>query len=605
MKQQGQAFRTRIAKKISVALAITLVGSAIAASGAQATSHPAKSKYGGSVTIGIGDTFPGFCVGNIPNHSALGGFRLIYESLFERSTSGEYIGSLATGYTTNADFTEYTIKLRPGISFTNGEAFNADAVKLNLDLNSTLYSAQNPTSDPLFRTAGQGYASTGVGVNANMIDVVKLDDLTIKIVLNGPQSDFMGVIYRAGRYVMRAPSQLWDPVTKKANHATNGVAAAKSCVNFPIGTGPFTFVSYTTDSLEVVKNPNYWRKNPVNGDKLPYLDKITFINVKEPSQRSAAVRKGTVDAASFATADATFVKDLRSKKKSVIGYTAQPLWWGSWVPNIDKAGSVFTFKNCRLAVAHAIDWKSFNKVRFKGLGTVSGSIVGKGHPMFTMTNAPKFDVALAKDFAAKCRTDLAGKEFKFTLYADTSSQSQNNTKFIKSNLEAAGIMPNNTYVAEAAVLIGLIYGGPLGVTTMDITQGTPAEGDDSAYVSMFYNSTAFPVGHKSPVAQTAIGKRFARTIALSNVTDPKVDQLIIAAQAAKTPAASKVAWKEMTAYLQGEGYQIPAVHGTFYSFVNKKAKLGGIGKLPIGTTKNKFPATVTNRGLEWMGIWKG
>ena len=591
--------RSRWTKRWGVALAIALTGSAMATT----TTHAAKSKYGGEVTVAIGDTFPGFCVSNIPNHSALGGFRLIYEQLFERTPAGEYVGSLAESGTPNATLDQWTIKIRPNIKFTNGESFNADAAKLNIDLNATLYNAQNPTTAASeFATAGKGYASTGIGVNANIINVAKIDDLTIRIDLDHPQNDFLGVLYRAGRYVMRAPSQLWDPVTKKPNIAPYQTDATKTCGNYPIGTGPFKFVSFTTDTLVVEKNADYWRKNPINGDKLPYLDKITFVNVKEPSQRAAAVRKGTVDAGSFATSEATFVKGLRTSS-TVTGYTAQTLWWGQWVPNVNKDGSPFKFENCRQAVAHAIDWKTYNKVRFKGLADVSGSIVSKGHPMYSLTGSPKYDVNVAKDYAAKCRVDLGGKDPSFVLYADTSTQSQNNVKMVQQYLNAANMAPGNTYIAEAAVLIGAVYGGP--VTKMDITEGTPAEGGDSAYVSIFFTSSAFPTGAKSPVAATAIGKAYAKVIALSNNSDPEIDRLILAAQAAPTKAAAKTAWAAMTAYLQSKAYLIPSPHTTFYSFVNKKSKLMGIGKLPIGLTKKKFAATVTNKGLEWAGIYKG
>ncbi|MEY4633300.1 MAG: hypothetical protein RLZ18_672, partial [Actinomycetota bacterium] len=103
----------------------------------------------------------------------------------------------------------------------------------------------------------------------------------------------------------------------------------------------------------------------------------------------------------------------------------------------------------------------------------------------------------------------------------------------------------------------------------------------------------------------AIGKAYSKVIALSNNADPEIDRLILAAQAAPTKAAAKTAWAAMTAYLQAKAYLIPSVHTTFYSFVNKKSNLKGIGKLPIGLSKKKFSATVTNKGLEWAGIYKG
>ncbi len=579
---------------MGVALAIAVAGSAVTASGTHAASNPSKGKYGGEVTVGIADTFPGFCVANIPNHTALGGFRLIYEQLFERTTKGEYVGSLAKSGVPNANFTEWTISLREGISFHDGAPFNADAVKLNIDLNAGLYNVENPSAPSAFREPGKGYASTGIGVNANIVKVVKVDNLTLKITLNSPQNDFLGVMYRAGRYVMRAPSQLVAP---------DGSPSA-SCAKIPVGTGPFKFESNPSpDELNVVKNENYWRKNPNNGDKLPYLDKVSFINIKEPSQRAAAVRKGTVDAASFDGSAGTFVKDLMNRKSAVKYYESKPVWFGHYIPNVLRKDSPFVHRDCRLAVAHAIDWKQYNKVRNKGLGIYSGSIVTKGHPMYTLKGAPKYNPALAKDYTAKCKTALGGKDPGWSLYADTSTASQNNSKFVQGYLEAAGFKMGNLYIAEAGVHIGEIYANAFGVTQKVLTQGSPAEGGDSAYVSLFFNSTAFPPGHKSPVAQTSWGKYYSKVVALGNHNDAKVDELILAAQSEPNQKLASAKWKAMTEYLQSEGYIIPTVHFSFHTFTSNKSKLGGIGKMPI--VKGKLPDVVTNKGIDWTGVWKG
>jgi peptide/nickel transport system substrate-binding protein len=92
-------------------------------------------------------------------------------------------------------------------------------------------------------------------------------------------------------------------------------ASSTTCASSPVGTGPFKFVSYTSDELIVAKNASYWRTDPNTKAKLPYLDKITFKNVKEGSQRAAAVRTGTLDAGMFtAGSEGTFIKDLRLRK---------------------------------------------------------------------------------------------------------------------------------------------------------------------------------------------------------------------------------------------------------------------------------------------------
>jgi ABC-type transport system substrate-binding protein len=581
-------------KKWGIAVAVAVAASAMATSTQAAGTPAAKSKYGGELNIGIHDTYSTWCVGTIPNHSALGGFRAIYEQLFERTSKGEYVGLLASSGTPNADFTQWTIKIRQGIKFHDGSVLNADVVKLNIDLHSGLYSAQNKDVSATFATPGRGYASTGYGVNANIMNVAKMGEYEIRIDLNQSQNDFLGVLYRAGRYVIRSKSQL---VTE------DGKSPSPTCGTKPVGTGPFKYVSNTTEQLIVEKNTEYWRTNPANGDKLPYLDRINFINVKEPLQRSTAVRSGTVDIALFPSSDGTFVKDLSKRKSVVTGYRAAYQWFGSWVPNINKANSIFKFKNCRLGVAHAIDWKKFNEVRYKGVGIFSGSIVAKGHPMFTTKGAPKYAPQVAKDYVSKCKADLGGVDPGWSLYADTSSKSIKDAEFLEGYLKAAGFKMGSTDIKEASQHIIDIYANSFGVTQKTLTQGTPAEGGDSAYVSIFFASSAYPTGHKSPVAATATGKYYSKVIALSNVDDPKIDTLISAAQSAKPGAAANAKWKEMTTYLMEEGYQIPTVHGTFFTFVNNKSKIRGIGRLSLGN--GKTPEIVTNKGLDLTGLYFG
>lgn len=568
MREQGSTIRSRRVRRFGVAIALALVGSAVATTGTQAATDPKAPKYGGSITVAIDGTIAGFCFAQALAGGPLGSTRTIYESLFERTAKGDYVGYLAQSGTPSPDLKTWTIVLRGGITFSNGEAFNAAVVKQNLDIGRGLITT---------------YPSTGIGVNANIVSVDVVDPLTVKVTLDRAQNDFLGLMYRAGRYVMRAPAQI-------ANTAT--------CARNPIGTGPFKMLSYTDQELVVVKNETYWRKDG-KGRQLPYLDKITFGSVKEASQRAAAVRTGAVDVGFFTQGDATFINDLRQRKALVTGYESTKTAWGQWVPNVNKVGSPFKYKSCRLAAAHSIDWKTYNKVRLRGNGLYNGSIVGNNHPMFTKQGSPKFSIALAKENVAQCKIDNGGT-FKITLYADTSTQSMNNTKFIQSQMEKAGIEFNPIVQQESAVLISKIYKG--GGNDFDFAEGTPAEGGDASYVIPFFISQAFPVGAASPVANTPYGKGYNKVIALGNHSDTMVDTLIYAAQAATTKADAKVKWTAATKYLQENGYTIPSVHGSFNVFVNNKSKLGGVGKLRM--PGGQVAAVAETKGLDYTGVWK-
>jgi len=571
MKEIATANRSRKAKRLGLALAIALTGTMVSSTTTHARA-PQKSKSGGEITVAIDGTIAGFCFSTAMAGGALGSARTIYESLVERSSAGKFVPYLAESFTPSADYKVWDIALRSGIKYSNGEAFDATSVKQNIDIGRGFVTT---------------YPSTGIGVNSNIVTVDVVDSLHVKVTLDRGDTEFLGLMYRAGRYVMRAPAQIADKTTCQTN---------------PIGTGPFMKSSYTPDELVVTKNPNYWRKDAA-GVQLPYLDKITFVNVKEASQRAAAVRKKTVDVGFFTVGDATFIKDLAQRKTTVTQYTGPQNQWGQWMPNVGKANSPFKFQNCRLAAAFAINWNLYNKVRLKGLGLVTGSLVGKTNPMYTKAGAPTYNVTKAKEFVAKCNTDLgAAAPFKLTLYADSSSQSQNNVKFVSDMLAAAGITMNTTYIAESAVLISKIYKG--GGNDFDFAEGTPAEGESVGYVIPFFVSKAFPADSKSPVAGTPYGKGYNTVIALGGHGDVTVDNLIYAAQAETNPATAKTKWAAASAYIMSQGYAIPSVSSGNYVFTNNKSKLMGVGKLlnPDGKT---YPNAMETKGLDYAGIYKG
>jgi ABC-type transport system substrate-binding protein len=567
-------------KKWGAAVAVAIAASAMATTTQAAGAKPAASKQGGEISVGILNTISGWCFANALTGDALGATRMVYESLVERDSRGRFIPHLAESWASSEGGKVWTFKLRAGIKYSNGEDFNAASVKQNIDIGRGL------TSAPGFNSK---YASTGIGINANIMSVDAVDTTTVKITLERPDNDFLGLMYRAGRYVMRAPAQIANPDTC----ATNG-----------IGTGPFKVVSYNPNELVVERNPLYWRKDSA-GVQMPYLNKITVVVVKEASQRAAAVRKGVLDAASFTTSEATFVKDLQNRKSVVTEYAGNAGSWGQWVPNQNKAGSPFKYQNCRLAAAFAINWPTYNKVRLKGMGVYSGSIVGKDHIMYTRSGAPTYNLAKAKEFVTKCNADLTAAGvttgFKLTLYADTSTQFLNNVKEVQKYLEAAGITMNPIFQAESAVLIASIYRG--GGNLYDFAEGTPAEGPGSGYVLPFFVTGAFPANSTNPIAQTALGKGYNKVIALGNHTDTQVDTLLYAAQAETNATLRKQKFQAATAHIQATGMAIPSLHTATYTFVNKKSKLKGIGLLknPDGKT---FAPTRDIKGLEWTGVWQ-
>src|SRR3954451_12225838 len=108
----------------------------VAAFGAALSPVPASAqKPGGSITVGLELDIPGFDplkVG-VFDTAALTAAAALFETLTYLDDKGVAQPKLALSWTHSEDFKTWTFKLRPGVKFTDGTPFNAQAAKENFD----------------------------------------------------------------------------------------------------------------------------------------------------------------------------------------------------------------------------------------------------------------------------------------------------------------------------------------------------------------------------------------------------------------------------------------------------------------------------------------
>ncbi len=675
---QRQTTRSRVLRRVGVALAATIAVSTVATSGTQA-SKVSASKYGGKLKVAIFDTFPGFCFGDNNANSALMVERTIYEGLFEKTIGGDMVGLLAESGTPSADLKTWTIKLRPNIKFSDGATFDATAVKTNFDYstgkNSTALAqagaariaatsgfatlkAAMGTGGPLasltpnlgltaasltannatavstlafyaalgqFATGGaidtavKALNGTGLGALAiapdtawylstyqlststafggNIKNITVVDALTVQFDLIRAQNDFTSTLYASGRSFMRSPAQF-----------TNGKTI---CSQKPIGTGPFKVADdyklSNTDEVVVYKNPTYWRKDVKTGAKLPYLDQITFTNVKEASQRAAAVRKGTYAAAMFTSAtEGTFIKDLRLRKSSVTEFKSKAEYYPSLWLNQGKTGSPFASKNARLAVLSCIDRANFVKVRTKGEGEVADSLVGPTNIMYTTRGFQKFDVNASKAYVAAWQAEAgnAGKTLEFTYPSDVATASQANARFLVAQWAKCGIKANITVEESAQIIAKTFNSSKSGAAqnAYDAISILLLEGTDVTFNLPFLLSSSIETGSQAATWASTVGT----VLSLNHPTPAAAktsDDALKAGEAATSKSVAKLKYQEAIAFLQTEGF-MGAVQRQYYTFFanNKSGIAASIGKLQL--EKGKTQRIVTNWGIDWTGVHK-
>jgi peptide/nickel transport system substrate-binding protein len=181
-------------------------------------------------------------------------FAALCDKLFDVTPDLKIVPQLATGYEWAADNRSVTLRLRPGVKFHDGEPFNAEAVRFNIE--------RHLTTQGSFRKSEIG--------DIKSVDVV--NDLTVRLNLAQPLVPLLAALTdRAGMMVSpKAAKELGDRF---------GVR--------PVCAGPFKFVERVAQGKIVLqKFADYWDKGNV------HLDRVEFVPITDSTARLASLRSG-------------------------------------------------------------------------------------------------------------------------------------------------------------------------------------------------------------------------------------------------------------------------------------------------------------------------
>lgn len=176
------------------------------------------------------------------------------------------VPALATSWEISSDGLIYTFKLRPGVKFHDGTAFDAAAVKFNFD---RFWDENSPN---FYKKAKAFVIAYTKWIKA--VDVI--DPMTVRITLNAPNYQWL----RQGLQSYGQPLMISPASVKK--YGNDGVAL------HPIGTGPFRFVQRDQGVKTVLeRNKDYWG-TPAK------LDRVIFRPLQDPATRVNALENGEV-----------------------------------------------------------------------------------------------------------------------------------------------------------------------------------------------------------------------------------------------------------------------------------------------------------------------
>lgn len=261
--------------------------------------------------------------------------RQLYDTLtfFDRKYAVQ--PHLAESLEPNAKADVWQLKLRSGVTFHDGKALTVDDV---------LYTWQR-VLDP--KTASGGAAAIS---NIDLKRTKKVSDTELRVVLKVPQVDLPYLL--SGREISIVPA---------------GTKSFKQ----PIGTGPFSFVSWTPGQRSLFKrNPNYW------GDG-PYVDELEMISIADATARVNALIGGQVDA--IENLPFTDTKAHKNDPQMKVLVTKTP----TCIPFVMQTDAKpFDNPDVREAFKLAIDRPKVVESAFLGYGQVGNDVFGLGTPSY-------------------------------------------------------------------------------------------------------------------------------------------------------------------------------------------------------------------------------
>jgi peptide/nickel transport system substrate-binding protein len=302
-----------------------------------------------------------------------GFFQAMIEPLFIlnlESPDGEILNWLGESFSSNADATEWTVKLREGIKWSDGETLDADdflfTVNLALD-----YPELN-----------------GMPAFTNLDSVEKVDDLTLKFKLTETDYRFVytNFVVTSTSSFMISPQHIWegqDPTTFTNYDPAQG---------WPVYSGAYVLSEVSESEMTYVRDDDWWGVAAGFQPDLPAAEKLIWVAYGSEETRTAAMARNELDSLMGVNLG-SFLALKQLTGTAIAWYPELPYAW------IDPCSRNFHFNltkepwndpEMRKAVNHAIDRAQIIDIVYEGTSSISNHWL----PSYSAFNSY---VALAED----------------------------------------------------------------------------------------------------------------------------------------------------------------------------------------------------------------
>jgi peptide/nickel transport system substrate-binding protein len=347
------------------------------------------------------------------------GFALYGALLVTNSETHKAEPLLAESFTANADATVWTLKIKPGITMSDGSPYDASAVKANWD-----------------RIKDVSNRSPSLTTFLPVTSIEVTDSLTVTLTLSSPNAHLDKAVSRVGaNYIASAKA----------------LAAKTDLTSTAIGAGPYALKEWLRDDhMTLTKNPN-WK-----GGEGPYLDTITFRVVGDEDQRIDTFVTGGADA--FYTSTPASIARAQDEVDDAVYAGAQVTTGQAFVFNTTKPP--FNDVRMRTAFAQAVDWQALADSVF-GAGSVApyNFTLEDTRWYDAEANLPEYDPAAAQKLIDEYAAANGGAPVTINYTAFQQTLDQARAEFIQTSINQLKNVKVEVQVNDSSSGVGRVLAG--------------------------------------------------------------------------------------------------------------------------------------------------